>query len=69
MRSQFESEMNFDIFFKIFIFYMKGVQMFTGSAFTLNVSHANKTHFQAKNIYMGEDLADVKHRKPDLFKV
>ena len=26
MRSQFESEMNFDIFFKIFIFYMKGVE-------------------------------------------
>ena len=26
MRSQFESEMNFDIFFKIFIFYMKSVQ-------------------------------------------
>ena len=26
MRSQFESEINFDIFFKIFIFYMKRVQ-------------------------------------------
>ena len=35
---------------------------YTGNAFTLSVSHANKTRFQEKNIYMGRNICSSNNK-------